>query len=147
PNIPYSIEMDIGRADGKLPKMSSTVVELCSMFGTLEETHGLSFTPEGTRAGGTHAIAFCGSDLMELIGDGALLRDIDWVALVKALPARPAGKTCDYVAPDGSKHSGPLSLQDQEVRILERTTGKLVDKKDFEASKVCPGVTAKSLVA
>jgi hypothetical protein len=76
-----------------------------------------------------------------LFGPAKTMRDVDWIASEEELPLRTGGKKCSgYKASDeaGPGKTLDLSLQDWNVHIIERKTGKVIDTKKFEADGTCP---------
>ncbi|MCA9705496.1 MAG: hypothetical protein KDK70_06600, partial [Myxococcales bacterium] len=69
-----------------------------------------------------------------IVGEASTLAHLDRVAIKKELPPRPADKTCK--AQSGGK--GELSMEDWEVTVYDRTTGKEIGKQTFAAKKKCP---------
>ena len=89
-----------------------------------------------------HSILFVPKSSGEttLFGPAATMRDVDWVAVAEALPARKGG-TCT-VTPEEGKPGGPriikLSLVDEEVVVVERKTARILSRKSFPAVTDCP---------
>jgi hypothetical protein len=87
-----------------------------------------------------HSVAMLVSST-EVLGPAKTMAEVDWVAIEGAATER-AGKTCSGYTKSGSK-GGPekkfdLKLVDKTVSVIERTTSRVVAKREFRARNECP---------
>jgi hypothetical protein len=58
---------------------------------------------------------------------------------------KPRSGTCNYVFTDGTSGAANLTMHDELATAYDRTTGKVLGTKLFEAKKSCdPEVTSKT---
>lgn len=106
-------------------------------------------------AGQPHSALVSYGPYLFVLGPAKILREADWVAFSKQLPLRDAAKKCGGYKEIQAKAGDPsrsfdLQLEDLEVVLRERHSGKELAKQTFAAKKECPyGTTdgvAKSTV-
>jgi hypothetical protein len=108
------------------------------------------FGKEAAAPPAQHTVLYLGISA-DTLGPAATMGEVDRVAVTSDLTPRK-GKMCtgyrDVGSKGGATRSAQLELQDREVAIYERATGKQLAKKKFEAIARCPliasGGTARS---
>lgn len=104
------------------------------------QDHPVLFGKESEAKPAQHTILYLGSTV-EVFGPATTMLDVDRVAVRDRLPVRQ-GKMChgykDVGAKGTKKRSLPMQMQDEEIIIYARRTGKEIARKKFSASTRCP---------
>lgn len=131
------------RLEGPLPPLSVKFDVTRYFEKRLPDERPAPFGDESEPISKGRTILFQANSLSDarVLGPGTKLRDVDYVALPKSLPKRPADKKCSgYTRTNGGGEPQTLDLFliDKEVKLFERRTGKLVETKTFAGTTTCP---------
>jgi hypothetical protein len=149
PRVDFELRVpgyELVKAAAPARKVSSAVAD------TLAKAvdHPVLFPRENTLdpPGAAHSILYVGSGYgfnAEVFGPAATMRDVDWIAVQEALPARPGG-TCSIKPESGNGPSTVVTLKlvDCEVLVVERKTSHVLTRRTFPATRECPTFASSS---
>ena len=141
PGLTLKLTLPSGRqGETKLPPLPFKV-GLHDMFAKIETTGPVLFGAEAADPEKADAVIWV-YDITEvtIIGRRGKLSEVDFVAVHEPLPEKGT-KTCSGYTDTAGKSVAPIELvlRDTEVRIYDRRTGKIVEKKIFPTDGTCPG--------